>query len=51
MHYVLRVVCYVFPESPTGVGSRLVDLRGVGVDPRGPKLPRKAAPADRPLCM
>ena len=26
----------LIPESPAGVGSRLVNLRGVGVDPRGP---------------
>ena len=28
-----------FPESPAGVGSRLENLRGVGVDPRGPGCP------------
>ena len=37
------------PESPTGVGSRLVNLRGVGVDPRCAVCLLKPAPADRVL--
>ena len=39
------------PESPAGVGSRLVILRGVGVDPRCATCPAKPGAADLHLCM